>query len=73
MNWCRYDAFFFIYANIIMNNLKIKSKNNCILCFNKIGEILLDINETYKKLGFWNIIQKFNLDSIEIVNDNNNP
>ena len=73
MNSCRYDAFLFIYANMIMNNLKIKSKINCILCFNKIGEILLNINETGKKLGFWNIIHKFNLDSIGILNDNNNP
>ena len=73
MNWCKYDAFLFIYANMIMNNLKNKSKKNCIICFNKIGEILLNINETDKKLGFWIIIYKFNLNSIGILNDNNNP
>jgi hypothetical protein len=48
MNSCRYDAFLFIYVNIIMNNLKNKSKNIYILCFNGIGEILLNINGQIK-------------------------
>ena len=56
-----------------MNNLKNKNKNSIILCFNKIGEMSLNINNLEKNLGFWNLIDKFHLDSIGILNEKNNP
>ena len=59
---CKYDSFFFIYTNILFDNIKKFSnfENNKILyCLNNKAEKLLELNETDKKERFWNIIIKY--------------
>ena len=71
---CRYDSFFFIYANVIYpHTLNNENKNNNLINFNKIAEILLKANFKEKNLGFWKIIEKYKLDNIGILEPKNNP
>ena len=72
-NSCRYDSFFFNYSNIIINLINKTNSSDNIICFNNISKKLLEISENEKDLGFWEILEKYNLDNIGLLNDINNP
>ena len=44
-----------------------------IKCFNEISKKLLEIDNNDKNLGFWKILEKYNLDKIGILSNINNP
>jgi len=67
LNSCRYDSFFFIYSNIIINLINKTTSSDNIICFNNISKKLLEISENEKDLGFWEILEKYNLDNIGLL------
>ena len=64
---------FFIYCNVILNEIKDITNKNDIICLNNIAEKLLTLNENDKYSGFWNCILKYKLDDIGIMSECNNP
>ena len=63
---------FFIYANVIYpQTLNNENKNNNLINFNKIAEILIKSNFKEKNLGFWKIIEKYKIDNIGILDSKN--
>ena len=77
LNWnensCRWDSFFFIYCNVILNEIKDINKTNNIICLNNIAEKLLTLNENDKYSYFWDCILKYKLDDIGTMSECNNP
>ena len=72
LNWnensCRYDSFFFIYCNALLPVLNSKINDPIISKINIIANKILNLKEYKKELGFWEIINKYNLDIIEYLN-----
>ena len=64
---------FFIYCNVILNEIKDITKTNTIICLNKIAEKLLTFNENYKYSFFFDFILKYKLDNIGLISECNNP
>ena len=65
-NSCRYDAFFFIYCNVIQPFIEPLDKTENLISLNRIYTELMNIKDEDKKLGFWNIIKKYNLEYLDI-------
>lgn len=61
---CRYDSYFFLQAyaiNNYINKHKINKTGNLKIFYN-IGEFLLNLKNEELDIGFWEIINKYNLD-----------
>ena len=70
---CRYDSFFLIQCYVINNyikNKKIIVNDNLKLLYD-IGEKIINLNHNELNLGFWEIINKYNLDTLGICDEKN--
>ena len=64
---------FFINWNALLPVLNSKINDPIISKINIIANKTLNLKEYEKELGFWEIINKYNLDIIGIFKPNNNP